>query len=106
MFVRQPSEALKPVVGWVVNGRGRAHDMHTSPACTYERSTGEVDPYLEVGPCLRDVVALGLHSGARTGLHQEDPRSQDRDLGHPSDFLKRYVLKAAPFKKRILTQTF
>jgi hypothetical protein len=28
-----------------------------------------------------DVAALGLHYGARTGLSQEDPRSQNRDLG-------------------------
>jgi hypothetical protein len=40
-----------------------------------------------------DVVALGLHYEARTELYQEDPRSQNRDLGHPSDFL------------RVLTQT-
>jgi hypothetical protein len=54
------------------------YDMHTSPACTYARITGEVDPCLEVGPCLMDVVALGLHYGARTGLYKEDPRSQKR----------------------------
>jgi hypothetical protein len=35
-----------------------------------------------------DLVALGLHSGARTGLYQEDPRSQNRDLGPRSDFLR------------------
>jgi hypothetical protein len=34
-----------------------------------------------VGPCFMNVVALGLHYGARTGLYQEDPRSQIRDLG-------------------------
>jgi hypothetical protein len=41
-----------------------------------------------------DVVALRLHSGSRTGLYQEDPRSPNRDLWHPSDFLRRYGLKA------------
>jgi hypothetical protein len=35
-----------------------------------------------------DAVTLWLHYGARTGLNQEDPRSQNRDLGHPSDFLR------------------
>jgi hypothetical protein len=52
-----------------------------------------------------DVVALGLHYGARTGLYYEDPRSQNRDptagrggAGHPSDFLRVFTqtLKA-PF---------
>jgi hypothetical protein len=38
------------------------YDMHTSPS-VYARGTGEVVP------CLVDVVALGLHYGARTGLH-------------------------------------
>jgi hypothetical protein len=56
------------------------------------RSTGEVGPRLELGPCFMDVVALGLHYGARISLDQEDPRSQTRDLGHPSDFLRRYSL--------------
>jgi hypothetical protein len=46
-----------------------------------------------------DVVALGIPYGARTGRYQEDPRSQNRDLGHPSDFLRRYGLKPGPFKK-------
>jgi hypothetical protein len=44
-----------------------------------------------------DAVALWLRYGARTGLHEEDPRSQNRDLGHPSDFLR--VLKAVVFKE-------
>jgi hypothetical protein len=46
-----------------------------------------------------NVVALGLHYGAQTKLYQEDPRSQNRDLGHPFDFLRRYVLKAGSFNK-------
>src|SRR5258708_2844571 len=47
-----------------------------------------------------DAVALRLHSGARTELYPEDPRSQNRDLGYPSDFLRRYGLKPGAFKKR------
>jgi hypothetical protein len=45
------------------------YEMHTSRVCTYARSTGEVDPCLEVGPCLMDVVALRLHYEARTELY-------------------------------------
>jgi len=37
--------------------------MHTCPSVCVRRST------CEVGPCLMDVFALGLHYGARTGLY-------------------------------------
>jgi hypothetical protein len=62
-------QGLKPVeIGWLM--AEVEYDMHTTPpACTYAQSTGKVDPCSEVGHCLMDVVALGLHYGARTGLY-------------------------------------
>jgi len=44
---------------------------------------------------LMDAVALRLHSGARTELYQEDPRSQNRDL----DWIRK---KASAILERVL----